>query len=160
MAEAGGQETGIEEFLYEHFLSAPLAQGNAAVVFAGRGHINGAWEREGLQLAATGAGGVAELEVAAIDHEEIGFYGEYVRGKIGWGAMDDGGGAADEIEIAAEVKPGAAGGVDVPGGDVPAGMGGIFRAPIGEAAVDAIITIDDRGIVESANLATSPLAPR
>ena len=63
------------------------------------------------------------------------------RGKSAGVAEDDGGGAADLVEIAAAVEPWAAGGVDVSIRDVPAGMGGIFLAPLGEAAMDAIVGI-------------------
>ncbi len=144
--EAIGQEAGVQKLFEQHLFSAPFAEGNAAVVFAGGSDVDGAGEGKRIELPPTGALRVAEFEMAAIDHEEVRLRVSHLAGEIGGLAMDQGGGAADEVEIAPAVKPWAAGGVDVSVHDVPAGMRGILPAPGGEAAMHAIVGIGEHDV--------------
>jgi len=140
-AKARGEEPGVEQLLEEHLLAAPLPEGDTAIVLARGGDVDGAGEWKRFELAAVHADGIAELEMAAVDHEEVALGVGHLAGEVRGLAMDEGGGAADLVEVAASVEPWAAGGVDISVGDVPSGVAGVFAAPLGEAAVDTVVGI-------------------
>jgi len=92
-----------------------------------------------IEFPAARAAGIAELEVqAAVIMKKSDLVSVISLGNPP-GRTDDGGCAADEVEIAAEVEPWAAGGVDVSLDDIPAGCGRVLFAPCGQAAMHAIV---------------------
>lgn len=141
-AETGSEIAGGENFLEQQATTLEFAIPHAAVVFSGAGDVDGARKGQGFEWCSPLPHRIAQDRMAVGEEKVVGSRFLHALRQVFRLAAHNGGTAAQKIEIVAgKGEPGSVV-VNVSAFEIPAGRVGMFGAPGGESAADAIVGVD------------------